>query len=215
MKKKANVTNRKPLEKKSNNILTNINSSNLFSKFEKDIKKRDKNKKKNGISNEFIIIRNPSSTKHDNSEELKKYNHLAKITILFDSNLLNLIYSKLNFSFEQISKYLKIKNKFNQININLKDIILKFLLNLKNIKLIYLDEALYNKHSNITDNFKGIEKLNALNISKFPMIYNLPCNKKEFEFFFPILYYIVSNYLKRFVSKKGLYIYIEEDYINN
>ena len=164
----------------------------------------------------ICIIRNPSKNRltEENKEELKKFHDLASNTILCDYTLIEKLYTKLNSSFEKIDRFL-LKNKKCEIrNINKKELITKFILQLKYTDVIYLSPILLSK--------KFIEDKISQNIRNFVGFRNIkgvtmnfsPNNKKECEAIWPVITDIISNYLNNFHEGKGLYIYVKHDYLS-
>ena len=172
----------------------------------------------NNSNKKFCIIRNPSKQKfiEGDTEELKRYHNLANKTILCDISLIDILYKKLIPSFEKIDIMISKmeKDEYKNINISKKHLITKFILQLKYIDIIYLSPTLLSdnfdeeKISQNIRNFVGFSshKGIAMNFS--------PNTTKECQEYWPNITDIISKYLKYFHEGKGLYIYVEHDYVS-
>ena len=89
------------------------------------------------------IIKNPSKllSIEDQQKQLRAYHQFAKKYILCDEYIINKLHEKLLFSFEIIEKFLK-ENKYWSKNLDTKELIIKFFLQLKYIDTIYLSKTL-------------------------------------------------------------------------
>ena len=172
----------------------------------------------NNPNKKLCIIRNPSKKKllEEDKEELKKYHNLASKTILCDLSLIDILYNKLNPSFEKIGRYISNNKKleYKNIFVNTKQLITKFILQLKYTDLIYLSPTLLSnefdedKMSQNIRNFAGFSNLKGITMNFSPN------NKKECEYYWPNITEIIRKYLNNFHEGKGLYIYVEHDYIS-
>ena len=174
----------------------------------------------NNSNKKFCIIRNPSKQKfiEGDTEELKRYHNLANKTILCDISLIDILYKKLIPSFEKldimISKMEKDEYKNININISKKHLITKFILQLKYIDIIYLSPTL------LSDNFdeekisQNIKNFLGFSSHKGITMNFSPNTTKECQEYWPNITDIISKYLKYFHEGKGLYIYVEHDYVS-
>ena len=189
--------------------------NNLFNSSEKLDTSSLKDKTKN-----LYIIRNPSKGHliEETQEELKKYHNLARKTILCDDSIIDSIFTKLNSSFEKIDRFI-LNNKKNdfknmKININKKELITKFMLQLKYTDIIYLSPSLLSDKFNegkISQNIRNFAGFNSL---KGVTMNFSPNNKIECSIIWPNITDIISNYLSNFHEGKGLYIYVKHDYLS-
>ena len=172
------------------------------------------NKSINNTSKKVFIIRNPSKTRlvGEAQQELKKYHNLAEKTILCDKSILIALYIKMTPAFEIIDRFLKSKNYENK-KLNKRQVITKFILQMKYTDLIYICPSL------LSDNFNE-EKISQ-NIRNFVgyknkgVTMNFSPNKiEECQIFWPNITEIVTDYLDHFHEGKGLYIYVEHDYLS-
>ena len=171
----------------------------------------------NNSNDNLCIIRNPSKTYilEDSKQELQKYHKRAEKTILCDDKIIELLYDKLNSSFDKINGFLVNNKKFKyNHNINQKDLLIKFLIQLKYIDISYISPVLLNEKFNeekITQNLKNFIGYNYLKgiQSNF-----LPNNIKECQTFWPNITELVTKYLKNFHEGNGLFIYVKHDYLS-
>ena len=168
----------------------------------------------------LYIIRNPSKGHliEETQEELKKYHNLARKTILCDDSIIDNIFTKLNSSFEKIDRFIinnkKVEIKNMKINLNKKDLITKFILQLNYTDIIYLSPSLLSDNFNegkISQNIRNFAGFNSL---KGVTMNFSPNNKKECSIIWPKITDIISKYLNNFHDGKGLYIYVEHDYLS-
>ena len=171
----------------------------------------------NASDNNLCIIRNPSKTHllGESKQELKKYHNRAEKTILCDNKIIDILSNKLNSSFEKINRYLVNNKKFKyNNNINQKDLITKFLLQLKYTDISYISPAFLSEIFNeekISQNIKNFIGYNNLKAIKANF---LPNNIKECQIFWPNITEIITNYLNNFHEGKGLFIYAKHDYLS-
>ena len=171
----------------------------------------------NNSNDNLCIIRNPSKTYilEDSKQELQKYHKRAEKTILCDDKIIELLYDKLNSSFDKINRFLVNNKKFKyNHNINQKDLLIKFLIQLKYIDISYISPVLLNEKFNeekITQNLKNFIGYNYLKgiQSNF-----LPNNIKECQTFWQNITELVTKYLKNFHEGNGLFIYVKHDYLS-
>ena len=205
-------------KKSSNTKLDDFFKSNQNSLFRSSSGKLDRSPLKNTTKN-LYIIRNPSKGHliEETQEELKKYHNLAQKTILCDDTIIDNIFTKLISSFEKIERFINNKKGEIQnvkININRKELITKFILQLKYTDIIYLSPSLLSDKFNegkISQNIRNFAGFNSL--KGVTMNYS-PNNKKECSIFWPNITDIISKYLNNFHEGKGLYIYVEHDYLS-
>ena len=171
----------------------------------------------NSNAKNLCIIRNPSKTHllEESQQELKKYHNRAEKTILCDNKIIDVLFNKLNDSFEKINRFLASNKKFiYNHNISKKDLITKFLLQLKYIDLSYISppfiSEIYNefKISQDLKNFLGYTSLKGISMNF------MPNNLKECQIFWPNITEIITKYLNNFQEGKGLFIYVEHDYLS-
>ena len=200
-----------------NNIFKSSSQSNLFLKttlIKNNISPLTKSEKN---SNKMLyIIRNPSKNRilEEAQEELKKFHNLAEKTILCDSSLVNILYEKICPSFEKIERFLSNYKKCSFKNINKKEILIKFILQLKYTNIVYLSPSLLSETFNEENISQNIKNFVGFNNNKGVTMNFHPNTKKECEIFWPNITKIISDYLKDFHEGKGLYLYIKHDYIS-
>ena len=220
MKRKNNKKKKKQILQKKNidQTLDIFFSSN--NKYKTASTKRSPSPILNSLNNNklsFDIIRNPSKTRllEESQQELKKYHNRAEKTILCDDKIIDTLYDKLNSSFEKINKYLVSNKKINiNNNINKKDLLTKFLLQLKYTDISYIPPIFLNENFNeseISQNLKIF--LGYRNLKGITMNF-IPNNLKECQIFWPNITEIVTKYLNNFHEGKGLYIYAKHDYLS-
>ena len=200
---------------------SNKNNNNFFTAIKKNTKHITPNKQR------CYLMRNPSKTRilGEIREELLKYHDIAESTILIDKSQIKILCNKLHTSFKIIHEYLikQLKIIPNIKNINEKknslydfflyEIIIKFLLQLKNVNIVYVPEELlsevYNSKaiSQCIRNLIGYDSLKQITINSYPN------TEKECEILMPKITKIIKNYLNNFHGGKGLYIYVEHDYL--
>ena len=164
----------------------------------------------------LCIVRNPSKNRltEESKEELKKFHNLANNTILCDYTLIDKLYAKLNSSFEKIDRFIMKNKKCETKNINKKELITKFILQLKYTDVVYLSPILLSEKFNEDNiaqnirNFAGFRNLKGVTMNFSPN------NKKECEMIWPNITDIIFKYLNSFHEGKGLYIYVEHDYLS-
>ena len=165
----------------------------------------------------LYIIKNPSKTHllEESQQELKKFHNRAEKTILCDYKIIDILYNKLNNSFEKITRYISSNKKLIcNINISLKSLLTKFLLQLKYINISYISPAFLGENFNefkISQNIKNF--IGYTNLKGITMNF-MPNNLKECQIFWPHITDIISNYLNNFHEGKGLFIYVEHDYLS-
>ena len=171
----------------------------------------------NNSGNNLCIIRNPSKTRllEESKQELQKYHNRAKKTILCDNRIIEALYNKLYSSFDKINNILLNNKKFKyNSNINHKDLLTKFLLQLKYIDISYISPVFLNENFNeekISQNMKNFIGFNNLKGIKSNF---MPNNIKECQAFWPNITEIVTKYLNNFHEGYGLYIYVKHDYLS-
>ena len=207
------------ISKKSNTRLDDFFKSSQNNLFNNSSVKLDTSPLKE-TTKKLYIIRNPSKGHliEETQEELKKYHNLAKKTILCDDSIIDNIFTKLNSSFEKIDRFIinnkKVEIKNMKINLNKKDLITKFILQLNYTDIIYLSPSLLSDNFNegkISQNIRNFAGFNSL---KGVTMNFSPNNKKECSIIWPKITDIISKYLNNFHDGKGLYIYVEHDYLS-
>ena len=211
-KKRGKITSSK---RNSNSKLENFFKTSSNNQF-KALSIKPNNLSLNGTNKKMCIVRNPSKTrlKEEVCLELKKYHNLAQKAILCDATLLMSLYTKLSSSFEKIERYLLKNNKnLDTKNISKKQIITKFMLQLKYTDIIFISPSLLNNTFNeekIAQNIRNfvgfIDKGVTMNFS--------PNRLNECKIFWPNITEIITNYLDNYHEGKGLYIYVEHDYLS-
>ena len=186
--------------------------------------KIDNSKLKNS-NKKLCIIRNPSKTRltEETQQELKKYHNLAEKTILCDNSLIDIIYTKLQSSFQKIDRFL-LNNKKSQYkdannfefnkDVYKKELITKFILQLKYTDVIYLSPSLISTKFNEEKIAQNIRNFAGFSYFKGVTMNFSPNTKKECEIIWPNITHIISNYLNNFHEGKGLYIYVKHDYLS-
>ena len=165
----------------------------------------------------FCIIRNPSKTYilEDSKQELQKYHKRAEKTILCDDKIIELLYDKLNSSFDKINRFLVNNKKFKYNNsINQKDLLIKFLIQLKYIDISYISPVLLNEKFNEEKISQNLKNFIGYNYLKGIQSNFLPNNIKECQTFWPNITELVTKYLKNFHEGNGLFIYVKHDYLS-
>ena len=171
----------------------------------------------NNSDNNLCIIRNPSKTHllEESKQELKKYHNRAEKTILCDNKIIEALYGKLNSSFDKINRFLVNNKKFEYNNkINQRDLLTKFLLQLKYIDISYISPIFLNENFNeekISQNLKNFIGYNNLKGIKSNF---MPNSIKECEIFWPNITEIIKKYLNNFHEGYGLFIYVKHDYLS-
>ena len=207
------------ISKKSNTRLDDFFKSSQNHLFNNSSVKLDTSPLKE-TTKKLYIIRNPSKGHliEETQEELKKYHNLARKTILCDDSIIDNIFTKLNSSFEKIDRFIinnkKVEIKNMKINLNKKDLITKFILQLNYTDIIYLSPSLLSDNFNegkISQNIRNFAGFNSL---KGVTMNFSPNNKKECSIIWPKITDIISKYLNNFHDGKGLYIYVEHDYLS-
>ena len=209
--------------KKEKKILSKKTSNIKLDKFfQKDLSAKVRDNKnifenKNITTNkQYNLIRNPFNSKslEEIQNDLKKYHSIAEKTILIDYSLVDIFYSKLLSAFEKIHYYSNNNKKYEINQINNKELIIKFILQLKYINIIYIHPCLLSnefKEDIISENIKNFSGYN--NYHHF-IINSFPNTKKESQIFLANIYNIISNYLESSFAGRGLYLYIKHDYIS-
>ena len=184
---------------------------NVTSPIKRDISSLFKNS-----NTRLCIVRNPSKSKllDEAKEELKKFHNLAEKTILCDNSLIDKLYEKLNSSFEKIERYIKERKKYNIKKINKKELIIKFILQLKYTDVVYLSPVLLSEKFNEDKIAQSIRNLVGFNSLKGITMNYSPNNINECEIFWPNITEIISKYFRNFQEGRGLYIYVEHDYLS-
>ena len=167
-------------------------------------------------SSNLCIIRNPSKTKiiEETQQELKKFHNLAKKTILCDDSVIDILFFKLSPYFEKIERYLSNNKKCDIKNIGKKELIKKFILQLKYTNIVYIAPSLLSERFNEDNISQNIRNFIGFNSFKEVSMSFLPNSKKECQTFWPDITEIISNYLNDFHEGKGLYLYVKHDYIS-
>ena len=157
-------------KKRSNTRLDDFFKSSQNNLFNNSSVKLDTSPLKE-TTKKLYIIRNPSKGHliEETQEELKKYHNLAKKTILCDDSIIDNIFTKLNSSFEKIDRFIinnkKVEIKNMKINLNKKDLITKFILQLNYTDIIYLSPSLLSDNFNegkISQNIRNFAGFNSL-----------------------------------------------------
>ena len=219
MKRKIKKKNKKVLQKKSLNPTLDVYFRNPNKKYNTTSVKRSPSplfKLSKSHGKKLCIVKNPSKTHllEDSQQELKKYHNRAERTILCDNKIVDLLYNKLQNSFERINRFLFTNKKITSNNLNHKEVLTKFLLQLKYTDISYISPALL---SETFDEFKisqNIKNLIGYNTSKGVTMNFMPNNLSECQMFWPNITEIISNYLNDFHEGKGLFIYVEHDYLS-
>ena len=164
----------------------------------------------------LCIVRNPSKSKllEEAKEELKKFHNLAEKTILCDQSLIDIIYEKLSPSFEKIERHIKNQKKYNIKKLNKKELITKFILQLKYTDVVYLSPQLLSAKFNEEQIAQNIKNFIGFNSMKGITMNYSPNTINECEIFWPNITEIILKYLRDFQEGKGLYIYVEHDYLS-
>ena len=223
MKRKYTRRKNKVLSKKNGNPTIDIffkspqQLKNIFkiSSTKKNVSPLMKTLKNINNSN-LCIIRNPSKTKifEETQQELKKFHNLAKKTILCNDSLIDILYFKLCPYFEKIEKYLSSNKKCDIKNISKKELVKKFILQLKYTNIVYIAPSLLSERFNEDNISQNIRNFIGFNNFKEVVTSFLPNTKKECQMFWPNITEIISNYLNDFHEGKGLYLYVKHDYIS-
>ena len=222
MKRKYNKKNKKKvLEKKSLDLSLDNYFRNSNNKYKTTSYKRSPspflNISNDNKDNSLFIIRNPSKTQllEESKQELKKYHNRAEKTILCDNKIIDTLYDKLSSSFEKLSRYLVNIQKFKyNSNIKIKELITKFILQLKYTDIAFISQTFLNEtfnEYNISQNIKNF--IGYSNFKGITMNF-MPNNLKSCEIFWPNLTEIITKYLNNFHEGKGLFIYFEHDYLS-
>ena len=221
MKRKYKKKNKKEIpEKKNLNPTLDSYFKNPNNKYNTASTKRSpsplyKLLKSNG--KKLCIMRNPSKTQllEESQQELRKFHNRAERTILCDYKIIEALYNKLNSSFEKLSRFIaKNKKMICNININPKDLLTKFLLQLKYTDISYISPILLSDNFNefkISQNLKNFIGFN--NLKGISMNFS-PNNLKECQIYWPNITEIITKYLNNFHEGKGLFIYVEHDYLS-
>ena len=164
----------------------------------------------------LCIVRNPSKTHitEDSQQVLKKYHEKAQNAILCDFKIIDNLYNKLESSFDKINRFMSNYKKYQNKNINKKELITKFLLQLKYIDIAYIPQILLSEvydESKISQNLK-----NFLGYNDFKKLFTdfMPHNIRDCQIFWPNITEIITKYLNNFKEGKGLFIYVEDDYLS-
>ena len=205
-------------KKNANSKLEDFFKNHSNNPFSQTSTKFDNSPVNNNPNKKFCILRNPSKQKfiEEDKEELKRFHHLANKTILCDFSLIDILYKKLIPSFEKIDIMISKmeKDEYKNINISKKNLIIKFILQLKYIDIIYLSPILLSdsfdeeKISQNIRNFVGFSSHKGITMNFSPNTI------KECQEYWPNITDIISKYLKYFHEGKGLYIYVEHDYVS-
>ena len=189
--------------KKYNTISTKRSPSPLFKLLKSNGKK-------------LCIVKNPSKTHllEDSQKELKKYHNRAERTILCDNKIIDLLYDKLQNSFDKINIFLSNNKKIISNKINKKDILTKFLLQLKYTDISYISSAILSENFDEFKISQNLKNFIGYDNSKRISMNFMPNNLKECQLFWPDITEIISKYLNDFHEGKGLFIYVEHDYLS-
>ena len=167
----------------------------------------------NSKSSELHLIKNPSINS-DSNKDFQKINENIEKYILINSDMINILCTKLFSSFEKIHFFLAKSKMYNINQIDIRNLITKFILQLKYIDIIYISENLYSddfdeeKISENIKNFCGYNNIKNITINSYPN------TKEEYNLYIHNIYDIISNYLNFPYESKGLYIYVREDYLS-
>ena len=189
--------------KKYNTISTKRSPSPLFKLLKSNGKK-------------LCIVKNPSKTHllEDSQKELKKYHNRAERTILCDNKIIDLLYDKLQNSFDKINIFLSNNKKIISNKINKKDILTKFLLQLKYTDISYISSAILSENFDEFKISQNLKNFIGYDNSKRISMNFMPNNLKECQLFWPDITEIISKYLNDFHEGKGLFIFVEHDYLS-
>ena len=207
--------------KESEILKSQNNNNNIFTSIKKNNKHITPNKQR------CFLMRNPSKTRllDEIREELLKYHDIAESTILIDKSQITILCKKLHSSFKIIHQYLIkqlkiipnikhiIEKKNNLYDLFLNEIIIKFLLQLKNINIVYVPEELLSEVYNSKEISQCIRNLIGYDSLKQITMNSYPNTEKECEILIPEITKIIKNYLNNFYGGKGLYIYVQHDYL--
>ena len=164
----------------------------------------------------LCIIRNPSKShlKEDSQQILKKYHEKAQKTILCDKKIIDNLYDKLQTSFDKLNRFFTNNKKYQNKALDKKELLIKFLLQLKYIDISYISPIFLEESFNeelLSQNLKdliGYEDSKKIYTSYFPH------NINECQIFWPNITEIITKYLSDFHEGKGLFIYAEDDYLS-
>ena len=189
--------------KKYNTISTKRSPSPLFKLLKSNGKK-------------LCIVKNPSKTHllEDSQKELKKYHNRAERTILCDNKIIDLLYAQLQNSFDKINIFLSNNKKIISNKINKKDILTKFLLQLKYTDISYISSAILSENFDEFKISQNLKNFIGYDNSKRISMNFMPNNLKECQLFWPDITEIISKYLNDFHEGKGLFIFVEHDYLS-
>ena len=176
---------------------------------------KNNNSSSTNTNKKLCIIRNPSKTRliEETQQELKKFHNLAKKTILCDTSILSALYTKLLPSFDKIDRFLSKNKKCEVKNINKRHIIVKFMSQLKYTDIVYIPPSLLSEEFNEEKIAQNIRNFVGFNNKGVTMNFS-PNRTIECEIFWPNITENISNYLNNFHEGKGLYIYVEHDYLS-
>ena len=117
-------------------------------------------------------------------------------------------------SFKKIDRFLSNNKKIQYKDINKRELIIKFILQLKYTDAIYLSPSLLSTKFNEGKIAQNIRNFAGFSYFKGVTMNFSPNTKKECEIFWPNITHIISNYLNNFHEGKGLYIYVKHDYLS-
>ena len=168
----------------------------------------------NSNSNRPQLVKNPSKIilNKDINNEITNNNPLIEKYILLNSLVVDILYSKLDNSFEKIHFFLSKSKLYNIDQNDFKNIIIKFILQLKYVDIIYISDILLSNNLEEQKISENIQNFCGYNSTKKIIINSFPSTHEEFDLYMHNIYEIISNYLNFPYESKGLYIYVKNDY---
>jgi hypothetical protein len=141
------------------------------------------------------IIKNASKLLYikDQQKQLRTYYQFAKKYILCNEYIINKLHAKLLSPFEIIERILK-ENKYWLKNLDTRELIIKFVLQLKYIDTIYLSKTLLSEKFNEINIAQNIKNFAGFNNLKGVVMKFSPTTKNECENCWPSITEIVMNY---------------------
>ena len=195
------------------------------------IKKNDNNEKRNNLNKddnntELVNLKNKTNTilntineeksnnnKQNNLIDIQKYKNKASNTYFLSEYVIKKIQILIGANISKLKNYFsqnKILDYLEMEKINIKEVLIKFLLQCK-INLIYIPQNIITKN---TQNYTDINLFAGFNNSKQLFLQYIPTDINQYELFNKNLIQLIKNYIYNFKKGKSLYIQTKGDYRN-
>ena len=202
--KKSKFTKDNNEQKKYNFFKDDNNNSKILNLISKETNTKILN---------FINEEENNKNEQKNLTDIQKYKNKASSTYFLSEYVIKKLLILIGGNISKLKNYFsqnKILEYSEMDKINIKEILIKFLLQFK-INLIYIPKNLIIKN---TQNYKDINLFTGFNDSKKLFLQYIPTEINQYELFDKNLINLIKNYINNFKGGKALYIQTKGDYRN-